>query len=89
MAMYIQMSDNHYNRIFFIAFYFCSVIVVLNVVIAFVINLFLVNYGQNISSNDLLFRYKRYIIMSILIHQLNDNEYDIYNWTIERRIRPA
>eukprot|EP01084_Bolivina_argentea_P061116 111708_1 len=89
MAMYIQMSDNHYNRIFFIAFYFCSVIVVLNVVIAFVINLFLVNYGQNISSNDLLFRYKRYIIMSILINQLNDNEYDIYHWTIERRIRPA
>merc|ERR1712228_280513 len=89
MQMYVSMMHNHYYRIFFVAFYFCSVIIVLNVVIAFVINLFLVNYGQNMSSNDLLFRYKRYIIMSILIHQLNDNEYDIYHWNIERRIRPA
>ena len=89
MNMYVQMAGSNYYRLFFVAFYFCSVIVVLNVVIAFVINLFLVNYGQNISDNNLLFRYKRYILMAILIHNTQNGEFDVAHWTIHRRIRPA
>ena len=89
MDMYIQMTNNHYYRVFFIAFYFISVIVVLNVFIAFVIELFLLQYTKSYSQNELLFRYKRYVIQSILIHQLYYGQYEHYHWKIDRRLRSA
>lgn len=91
MDMYIEMTDNAYNRLFFIVFYFCSVIVVLNVMIAFVIELFLLNYKKNYSQNDLLFRYKQYVLQAIEYHA-KEEEYEQFNikqWNIERRLRPV
>lgn len=88
---FIAMKDNDYYRVYFIAFYFFAVILLLNIIVAFILDVFITQYSKNFSENSLLYRYKKYVMMSILIHQLQDcdKDFDLLHWQITRRVRPA
>ena len=88
---FIAMKQNDYYRVYFIVFYFFAVILLLNIIVAFVLDIFITQYSKNFSENSLLYRYKKYVMMSILIHQLQDSgqDFDLLHWHITRRVRPA
>merc|ERR1719242_2441297 len=85
---FITMKDNDYYRVYFIAFYFFAVILLLNIIVAFILDVFITQYSNNFSDNSLLYRYKKYVMMSILIHQLQDSDngkdFDLLHWQITR-----
>ena len=85
------MKDDDYYRVYFVAFYFFAVILLLNIIVAFILDVFITQYSKNFSENSLLYRYKKYVMMSILVHQLQDSDqdFDLLHWQITRRVRPA
>eukprot|EP01083_Nonionella_stella_P014243 40062_1 len=88
---FIAITDNDYYRVYFIVFYFFAVIVLLNIIIAFILDIFITQYSKNFSENSLLYRYKKYVMMSIMIHELHntDEDFDLLHWHIQRPMRPA
>ena len=74
---FIAMKENDYYRVYFIAFYFFAVILLLNIIVAFILDIFITQYSKNFSENSLLYRYKKYVMMAILIHQLQDSGEDL------------